>query len=62
MSKYLKNLTILKLGGSVITDKAKQSQVDTAIIQRVAKEVSTVTSGSWRRLIRSPNSKKIPDP
>jgi len=42
MNKYLKNLTILKLGGSVITDKSKQSQADITIIQRVAKEVSTV--------------------
>lgn len=44
MSKYFKNLTILKLGGSVITDKEKPSQVNKTVIQRIANEVSTVTS------------------
>ncbi len=44
MSTYLKNLTILKLGGSVITDKSKQNQIDSKTIQRIAKEVLTVIS------------------
>jgi isopentenyl phosphate kinase len=44
MGKYLKNLTILKLGGSVITDKSKKNQINAKTIHRIAKEVSTVTS------------------
>ncbi|MFX1518618.1 MAG: isopentenyl phosphate kinase [Promethearchaeota archaeon] len=44
MGKYLKDLTILKLGGSVITDKSKENQIDAQTIQRIAKEVSTAIS------------------
>ncbi|MCK5587579.1 MAG: isopentenyl phosphate kinase family protein [Candidatus Lokiarchaeota archaeon] len=44
MSTYLKNLTILKLGGSVITDKSKQNHINMQTIQRIAEEVSTATS------------------
>jgi len=56
MSKNLKNLTILKLGGSVITDKEKPSQANKTIIQRIAKEVSTVTSTASLLLVHGGGS------
>ncbi len=46
MNNHLENLTILKLGGSVITDKSIQNQADTKTIQRIAKEISRISIAS----------------